>query len=480
MKKILFLATLCSITLFSLKAQSDIDAFRFSQAEWEGTARFMGAGGAFGAVGAEFSALNINPATIGVYKKHEITFTPLVISVSKATSSYNNSSNTYLNTNYNLNNAGAVFVIPFMETTKWNSMQLGFGYNRTKDFNNVFRVEGTSINSSIADQFLSIANGTSADNLTGDAALAFNTWFIDSVSGSNNQYYSPFSKENVKQEKYTRMSGAIDEMVVSIGGNYNDQIYVGMTVGVPFINYREQSNYSEIDDEDFDVLIDEFEMEDVLTVSGVGVNLKLGLIYQPVDFFRFGLAFHTPTYYGNLKDRFTRNMISYYDDGGYSDNPEYNNSFNYKLNTPLRAIGSVAFLIQKRAFISADYEFANFGMAAMYANDYSFSDENENISNKYGACHTIRVGSEIFLSEIFLVRLGYNFRSNPYKEDINFSPTHLASAGIGLRFNSLFIDLAYNIKFSQEDYWLYDASFVNAAQNKYVTHRVAATLGVKF
>ena len=35
-------------------------------------ARFMGAGGAFSAVGAEFSALNVNPAAIGVFKKNEI------------------------------------------------------------------------------------------------------------------------------------------------------------------------------------------------------------------------------------------------------------------------------------------------------------------------------------------------------------------------------------------------------------------------
>lgn len=480
MKKILILAIFFSMAFFTSVGQSDMDAFRFSQTEWQGTARFMGAGGAFGAIGAEFSALNINPAAIGVYKKSEITFTPLVVSIMNSTAQYNGSSSPYLSTNYNLNNAGIVITIPLEDKTKWNAVQMGFGYNRIKDYNNTFRIEGTSKNSSIADQLINMANGTSIDNLQGDAELAFMTWFIDSLSGGGNQYYSHFSGQNVKQKKYTHTSGAIDEMIFTFGGNYNDQLYIGMTVGVPFINYREQSTYSEIDEEGFDNLIDEFRMEDALSVKGIGVNLKLGLIYQPVDFFRLGLAFHTPTYYGNMKDHFTRSMISYFDDGGDSDVYEYSNTFNYKLNTPLRAIGSVAFLIQKRAFISADYEFTNYALANMFANDYSFVTENEEIRNKYGVSHTIRVGTEIYLTENFLVRLGYNFMSNPYKNEINHSPAHLAAAGVGLRFNSFFVDLAYNIKFSQENYWMYDAAFVTASENNYTTHKVAATVGFKF
>ena len=89
MKK-LFLATILLLGFAAASvAQNDIDAFRFSQYDYEGTARFMGAGGAFSSVGAEFSALNVNPAAIGVYKKNEISFTPLVISIYNNNSLYN-------------------------------------------------------------------------------------------------------------------------------------------------------------------------------------------------------------------------------------------------------------------------------------------------------------------------------------------------------------------------------------------------------
>ena len=88
-----FLIIVLLIGIFSLKsqAQNDIDAFRFSQLDWSGTARFVGAGGAFGAVGAEFSALATNPASIGVYKKSEFSFTPLVVSIINTSSIYNTS-----------------------------------------------------------------------------------------------------------------------------------------------------------------------------------------------------------------------------------------------------------------------------------------------------------------------------------------------------------------------------------------------------
>ena len=68
MKKyfILFATVLLSVTVM---AQNDVDAFRFSQVNWSGTARFMGAGGAFGSIGGDFSALATNPAAIGLYKK---------------------------------------------------------------------------------------------------------------------------------------------------------------------------------------------------------------------------------------------------------------------------------------------------------------------------------------------------------------------------------------------------------------------------
>ena len=43
-------------------SQSQLDAFKHSQTELNGTARYLGMGGAFGALGGDISAMNTNPA----------------------------------------------------------------------------------------------------------------------------------------------------------------------------------------------------------------------------------------------------------------------------------------------------------------------------------------------------------------------------------------------------------------------------------
>ena len=475
MKRIYFIIAFLSI--LTVNAQNELDAFRFSQINWEGTARFMGAGGAFGAVGAEYSALSINPASIGLYKRNEVTFTPLVLTIQKSQSAYNSVTSPYLSTTYSLSNFGIVIKTRTKEESVWKGMQFAVGYNRVNNFNNQFRIEGMSGGSTMADEFAARANGTHFENLKREAAFAFYHWIIDTMPGTTNSYYPYFSDTDMEQKKYVNTSGGIDEMNFSIGANYNEQIYIGATLGVPFLKYREEAKYEENDVNDVIEGFESFAITDLLRVSGTGINFKLGLIYQPAHFFRVGAAFHTPTYYGNLNDNFER---EYYKDGKEDDNFYEKNSFKYKLTTPLRAIGSVAFIIQKRAFISAEYEFTHYGLATMYASDYSFSQENQNIQDKYGATHSVRVGGELFLTDKFLARLGYGFMSNPYKNHVNSSPAHTGSIGIGLRTKYLFVDLAYAIKFSKENYWMYNPLYINSSNNQYVTHKIAVTIGVKF
>ena len=57
---------LCGGTAFS---QSQLDAFKYSQTELNGTARYLGMGGAFGALGGDISAMNTNPAGLAIYKR---------------------------------------------------------------------------------------------------------------------------------------------------------------------------------------------------------------------------------------------------------------------------------------------------------------------------------------------------------------------------------------------------------------------------
>ena len=89
MKKLLSYITLALLTVSVSFAQNETDALRFSQFNYGGTARFMSMGGAFGALGGDFSSLAINPAGIGIYRRSEFSFTPMV--------TYNQIGSTYFN-----------------------------------------------------------------------------------------------------------------------------------------------------------------------------------------------------------------------------------------------------------------------------------------------------------------------------------------------------------------------------------------------
>ncbi len=59
-------------------AQNEIDALRYSSSDLSGTARYTGMGGAFGALGGEFSGLSSNPGGIGMYQFSEFTCSPKI------------------------------------------------------------------------------------------------------------------------------------------------------------------------------------------------------------------------------------------------------------------------------------------------------------------------------------------------------------------------------------------------------------------
>lgn len=483
MKKLFILVLVSILSIVSMQAQDELDAFRFSQTDYAGTARFMGAGSSFGAIGGDFSSLAVNPAGIGVFKRHEISFTPVVISAINTESTYGETLSLDNRVRYSLTNFGMAFSWKIKkEDSKWKMAQFAFGYNRIYDFNRSIFFEGRSNNTSMTDDFVASANGTFYENLTHDAESAWQTWLIDTIPGSLYQYYSPLHNHDFQQNKYYRTTGGIDEMSFSFGGNYNDNLFVGVTIGVPFLDYTLNAEYEEIDDEDFINSFEKYTVTDRMHTTGVGINAKIGVIYQPIDFLRIGVAFHTPTFYNSMKETLNRQFYVLNQEDANSK-WEYDNTSKYKLSTPLHVIGSLGFIIAKRAFINAEYEFVPYSMATLYSSDnntyrYNFSQENTNIQEKYKASHSVRIGGEVTITNYLVARVGYGFTSSPYKESVSNGNIHNASCGIGYRGKYFFADFAYTWRLSGEDYYMYSTADLTSTQTK--RHRFALSLGWKF
>jgi len=252
-------------------------------------------------------------------------------------------------------------------------------------------------------------------------------------------------------------------------------------LGFPFLDFKEVTSYYENPaDADNIAGITGYNLLSEQRNSGTGVNFKLGLIYQPADFVRIGAAFHTPTYYWNVKDNFYREMVTNYSNGNTSDD-SYSNYNNFTLTTPLKFNVSTSFLIAKRAFIAAEYEFQDYSMATLYDDNYDYINENDAIKTKYGVSHSLRVGGEVNLTQGFALRAGYRLKTSPYK--LTSAPynntAHFISAGLGFRGKFVFFDLAYVLRMSKDSYWLFDA-YGAPCEYEAKSHNVVATIGWKF
>ncbi|MCR4737412.1 MAG: hypothetical protein K5846_04560 [Bacteroidales bacterium] len=484
MKKIIGIFVFLAFAAYSF-AQGDYEAFRFTQTEISGTARFMGAGGAFSTTGGEFSALSLNPAAIGLYKRHEVTLTPMSLAFSNNTSKYYGTNTFAKNPKYTVPECGLV-INSKIENSNWKSWQFGFGYNRIMDFNNTFRADAQNVNNSMVNTILRHVQGTPYNALGGDAGLAFSTWLIDTLPGYTDLYYSPLEGVPNNQNALVEQFGAIDEISLTFGGNFQDKLYIGASLGIPIIDYKEQITYSEVfpDALESNLFLTSFQTRSTQRDAGGGINLKLGIIYQPINFLRIGVGFQTPTYFWKIKDTYDRELLAQYFDGTNSNTWSYTNRSNFSLTTPLKFNVGATFLIKKHAFISAEYNFCDYGMANLYSNEYNYTTENQAVKDKYGICHTVRVGAEVNLAPQFALRAGYNFKSSPYK--LTSGPyngsAHYASVGLGFKSKYFFADLAYVLKLSKDSFWLYDsnAPATSAVEYENSTHRIVATIGCKF
>ena len=71
--KLSLLACLGGLSL-TTQAQTSYNAGLLMENQLNGTARFMGMGGAMSALGADLSTLATNPAGIGLYRSNDVAF----------------------------------------------------------------------------------------------------------------------------------------------------------------------------------------------------------------------------------------------------------------------------------------------------------------------------------------------------------------------------------------------------------------------
>ncbi len=511
-------------------AQEAIDAMRLARPDMKGTARFMSMGGAFGALGGDLTSFSYNPAGIGVYRSHELGIT-VDLDAQKSSMKSAGGEFTHSNTPFLLNNIGGVLTLKFNSKVVPN-INFGFTYNRTASFNRVFGGGLGSINTSMTNWMAGIANSnglTVGDvsyngtfnpynpNDGGKAApwidiLAYQSYLINPEGDPDNptwqgQFGGPSTQNGVTVPGTTGSAyatveekGGIDAFNIAFGGNFGNLVYWGMDFDISSLNYTRNTLYSESldnayveSDQGVERTSSNWNLKNWYNVSGTGFTYKLGVILRPIQEFRIGVAFHTPTYY-SLTQQFQASTECYYngnrqpiinytnsDRNGYYE-PGYSD---FRFVSPWKVMVSAAGVLANRFIISADYQwdlaskmhFKDPAYDSYYYYDYfpysdgygfgasanSYAPVNESIKTYYSDIHTLRLGAEFRVTNKFSIRAGYSNVSSGVRQsaadgreyiytagtqtDYSFDDaTNYVTAGLGYRSNGFYADFAYVYK----------------------------------
>ncbi|MFB6320321.1 OmpP1/FadL family transporter [Saccharicrinis sp. FJH54] len=513
MKK-LIAACVAVLMAASGMAQTLNDAYNLSSVTYGSTARSAAMGGAFGALGADFSSISINPAGLGVYRGGEFTFTPNFY--------LNSSSSDYLGTvsddkkvGLNFNNLGLVFATPTLKDQGVMSVNFAIGYNRLKDFHRVSYTQG---NNSLNSQLTYYAHDLAAygeQNSLWSSYLAYQGWLVDKYTNTDNQvvYESILlSDTKVDQTQSVFEKGKLDEWNFAMALNINHKVYVGASFGIRDVYYRKElmykeafgitpnGSYSQWDDASQSYIFYDnggFVSNDYLTTSGYGFNGKLGVIAKPVDALRLGVSIHTPTYYV-LEDNYSYSIDPdvLHPVGADDVRPDIQNSddLSYKYviySSPLNLEFSMAYVFGKYGVFSLDYGISDYGGMTIHERGSStgtFINTNQMISDVMNTGTSLRAGLELKASPNFSLRGGFARYSSPLNttkaDSYSFDKAgalNQYSAGFGYRDNDFFIDFAYVLQNQnvESSLFILDNS-APTAMTKYNSNKVMMTVGFRF
>lgn len=508
MKKILFIITIAITS--TVIAQTPDDVLRASWFTQQGTARTQAIGGVMGALGGDISAGHINPAGLGLYKTREMVLSPALFQ-QNGKFNYRGNDSTGQRSSFQLGTSGFVFGNPRPHSRKYRSTAFALSIQQLANYNQQIQFSGVNSMSSFSEQYLEELIRDRADTIAAlnnyifGSSLAFRTFLIDTTQGPGgffNGYQSmvPIST-GVRQNYRAQMSGSYQEIALAFANNVEDKLYTGGSLVIPVITQRRELTYREDDitgnpNNDFNY----FEFTESFRSSGVGVGGKFGIMYRPQQFWRLGLAFHTPQLI-SFRDQIRATITA--DTEGYAgvrtESSDALNSGNagtreYNMITPYRAMASVGYVFnevrdvtKQRAFISADIEYVHYRGARFHAvdnfepgaSDY-YNMVNAAIRDTYRGNMNVRVGGELKFNT-WMFRAGCAYYGSPYADKNLRVNRVLASGGLGYRNHGIFIDLAYVHQFVQDAVFPYR---LNDQPNTFAEQRgnfgtVALTLGFK-
>jgi len=441
----------CNLTLFSQVMSYSDQAVLFSTEDHLGTARYMGMGGAFGALGNDLTAVEINPAGVAVYNRSEFA-TTITYRESKINSTFYDNTINNRDDYFRFAQIGGVASWETFGNPDVYRFSMGFNYSVIKDYNNNYVTQGNSgVPEFVDDPFLNYDDDPNNDV------------FYTNV---DDQYFVNYT------------SGINDRFTFSFGTLYKEKFYLGASMAFHHINFYQNTVYEELNNDGNGDFLDAYNNQ-TLSTYGNGFNFGLGAIILPTENLRVGLSYQSPVWY-NLSERFNEylDIILTNTDEVYVEtyDPNY---YDYKLKTPSKFNGSLAYVFGSAGLISLDYIYQNYSNTTLQPSSF-FIDENQDLSTGLRNTSTVKVGTE-WRYNIFSFRAGYRYIQSPYRNVGTAFDLNGYSLGLGIRFTPNFgLDFAYDTATYEDQYQFLDIPGVDPAQLDVTNSRFTSSLVVNF
>ncbi|MCD8318781.1 MAG: hypothetical protein LUC45_08110 [Paraprevotella sp.] len=541
------LKTLMFVTAWTaaqaVAAQTPYTNENFMPTDLIGTARYVGMGGALGALGADMSAVSSNPAALGLYRKSDASLSFSVLTQKDQPDLKADK------THMSFDQMGFVVSVPIMgKSVKY--VNFGANFQKRANFNYAFIADNPNINGlSQTQQMADILNNTTYSTPLAD--LMYNAYVLNPIYNRDDQgqlildekgnpTYDKYKALQADQNQYDRVTeGGISGYDFNVSTNIKDRVYLGFTLGVNDVDYYSYTTYREfgtLTNTDGSQLSGQeyYSLYNTQHVSGYGVNVKLGSIIRPIENspFRIGIAVETPTFY-HLESYSDYSIESpMYEDQNYD--VQYGDKFNtympdkdlanlhMKITTPWKARISLGHTIGKYLAIGAEYEYANYSKTKQGYEDWAYDDWGYGYSNggtkdpsmnainkaTLKGVHSFKFGFELNLTDQIAFRAGYNYYSSMFNKDATLDQTgpspafgyqtttdymnkgdvNIFTLGLGYRGRHFYADMAYKFRRQSGDFYAFDDTYIATESTGRLspidvhlnTHQVFFTVGYKF
>lgn len=528
----------------SMQAQDIYQIESLSGSDLNGTARYVGMGGAMNALGADLSTMGTNPAAIGMYRRSDMSLTGSITAqpngedfadISRSRASFDQ--------------MGFVYSIKTGNGGKGlNFVNFGFNYQKRRNLKNYVGLNNVAVAGGLSQSWeiaqlayyngaaLNLASGSSDCNYTTPLTYtAFDAQLIAAKDANGNlltnsnvkagDKVSDYAASNASAYNYRRAQwGGVQQYDFNLSFNCSDRFYAGFTLGIYNVNIHSVLAYDELlyegDKSGF------YNMDYSEDLSGVGVDGKFGFIARPIEDspFRFGVALSTPVFYDLTRDASLRleTPYSYTTSLGITYDrtsaPASVNDLEYRIRTPWKLNLSAATTVGNYLALDAEYEMSNYSSAQLRwprEDSYDYYYDNvpterdkamdAEIDSYLKTIHTFRIGAEVRLAKGTYARVGYNYVSSPFKKGaklncftssaayhynlntdyVNLGATNRVTVGLGYHGKNWYADVAYQFQAQKGDVFAYNYTEqgINLLKGQSVDlnrQNVMFTLGYKF